>query len=323
MNRRDFLLRAAAAPLLLSATPDALAARRGGTPIALVTADTQAKVVAVDLSRGRVVREVAVMPGPRSIETVAGTVAVVAHTTEGAVCLVDGPSLTARRVRAAFEKPRYTAAARDGRHAYVTDEASGEVVVLDAVRGRVVHRSEVGALARHVSLDPSGRWLWVALGFKARELVVLDVAEPLRPRVAARIRPPFLAHDVGVAPGGRRVWVTSGAERRLAVYDAWSRRVLFTLPADAPPQHVTFSDELAYVASGDDGTVHVHALGDGRLLRTTRVPVGSYNVQHGWGRILTPSLDRGTLSVLSGRGVLLEQVQVAPSSHDACFLTSG
>ena len=29
-------------------------------------------------------------------------------------------------------------------------------------------------------------------------------------------------------------------------------------------------------------------------LRTTRVPVGSYNVQEGWGVVLTPSLSRGT-----------------------------
>ena len=56
------------------------------------------------------------------------------------------------------------------------------------------------------------------------------------------------------------------------------------------------------------------------MLRTTKVPVGSYNVQEGYGRVLTPSLDRGTLAILDAGGALLREVHVAPSSHDACFV---
>jgi hypothetical protein len=74
------------------------------------------------------------------------------------------------------------------------------------------------------------------------------------------------------------------------------------------------------VTSGLDGTVHVHSLRDGRMLRTTATPAGSYNVQQGAGRILTPSLDRGTLSVLDTQGRLLRRIAVARSSHDACFI---
>jgi hypothetical protein len=50
------------------------------------------------------------------------------------------------------------------------------------------------------------------------------------------------------------------------------------------------------VKSGDDGTLRVHSL-DGRALRTIRIPQGSYNVENGWGVILTPSLSQGTLCV--------------------------
>ena len=56
------------------------------------------------------------------------------------------------------------------------------------------------------------------------------------------------------------------------------------------------------------------------MVRTTKVPVGSYNVQEAFGRIVTPSLDRGTFCVLDRDGRLLHRVQVAPSSHDACFV---
>jgi hypothetical protein len=58
----------------------------------------------------------------------------------------------------------------------------------------------------------------------------------------------------------------------------------------------------------------------GRLLRTARVPPGSYNVQHAWGRVLTPSLEQGTISVLDEAGVVLRRQRVARSSHDACFV---
>jgi hypothetical protein len=51
------------------------------------------------------------------------------------------------------------------------------------------------------------------------------------------------------------------------------------LRADAPPQHVTFHGPLAFVTSGDSGTLRTHDARTGRLLRTARVPPGSYNVQ--------------------------------------------
>ena len=53
MNRRE-LLAAAAAPLALALVPPAFARRRGGTALALVTADLEAAIVAVDLSNGEI-----------------------------------------------------------------------------------------------------------------------------------------------------------------------------------------------------------------------------------------------------------------------------
>jgi hypothetical protein len=50
------------------------------------------------------------------------------------------------------------------------------------------------------------------------------------------------------------------------------------------------------------------------------VPIGSYNVQYAHGRVITPSLSRGTLAVFDGHGRALATVQVAGSCHDACIL---
>ena len=312
MNRRELLL--GAASFALAARGRAAAPR----PVALVTADLESRLVAVDLSSGRALRFVRTLSWPRSIETV-GSTAVVAHSEIGAVSLVDGGTLAVRRVLRGFGEPRYTAAHPDGRHAFVTDAARGEVIALDVAGGRVLARERVGARARHVTIDPAGRTLWIALGSKAAEIAVVDVANPARPRLVRRFRAPFLAHDVGFSPDGRHAWISSGDRDELAVYDARRGTLVARPSGDWPPQHVTFRGGLAYVTSGWSGTLRVHRV-DGRPLRTTTVPVGSYNVQQARGRVLTPSLGRGTLSILDDGGRLLRREQVARSSHDACVV---
>ena len=114
------------------------------------------------------------------------------------------------------------------------------------------------------------------------------------------------------------MWVTSGKAREIAVFDG-NGRLERRLPADAAPQHVTFAGGTAYVTSGGDGTLRVLSLDAGDP-RATRIPVGSYNVQSGHGLVLTPSLDKGLLSVVDGAGRVLHELRVARSSHDACFL---
>lgn len=311
MDRREFLLGAAA----LAVAPTA---RLGGTPLALVTADLESSVVAVDLSTGRIVRRLRTPADPRSIESVGAVGALVAHTAGGRMTFVDS-DLRVRPIAGAFGAPRYTAVDPEGRLAYVTDSERREVVVVEVSGRRVVGRVSVDGPCRHLGIDPTGSRLWVALGSKARVLAVISLAEPRRPRVVGTIRPPFLAHDVGFTPGGRRVWVTSGDRGRIAIYDAESGKVVRTLAADAPPQHVTFMGDRTFVTSGDDAVLRVHAL-DGRLLRSATVPLGSYNVQRGHRWVLTPSLARGTLSVLDARGAVLDELRVARSSHDACFI---
>jgi DNA-binding beta-propeller fold protein YncE len=313
VDRRSFLAAAAGLALAPRALAE-LATRR----VALVTADLEHRLVVVDLASGRVLKHLATLDQPRSIETVGGF-AVVAHSEIGAITLVRADSLRVTHVLEGFGEPRYTAAHPDGRHAYVTDAKRGEVVCLDVIRGRVLSRTQVGDLARHLSIDPSARRLWVALGAKAELIAVVDVTRRDRPQLVRRIRPPFLAHDVGYAPDGRRIWVSSGDENRLAVYDRRTGAVIASPVADLPPQHITFRGDLTFVTSGESGTLRVHAR-NGRELRLTRVPKGSYNVQQRDGRVVTPGLGNGSLCILDGHGRLLRRLAIARSSHDACIV---
>ena len=201
MKRREFIAGAVA----LALSPRALASARG--PVVLVTADEESSLVAVELATGHVLRHIATLGSPRSIETV-GETAVVAHSELGAVSLVR--NFKVAHVLRGFDEPRYTTAHPDGRHGYVTDAARGEVVTLDVVRGAVVSRVRVGSRARHITISPNGRTLWVSLGAKAQDVAGVDVSDRTSPRLVHTFRPPFLAHDVGWAPDGRHVWVSSG-----------------------------------------------------------------------------------------------------------------
>ena len=321
MNRRECIAAGLAAALPAAAHPaPADRGRRGREPLALVTADLEGFVAVVSLSGATVRRRIATIDGPRSIQNGPGGRALVGHSAAGAVTILEGDPIRVRRVLRGFQQPRYAVFAPGGEYAFVTDGGAGEIVTIDLRRGRVVRRTEVGAGARHVTIDPAGRTLWVALGSSATEVVVVDVADPLRPRTTWTVRPPFLVHDVGFSPSGRRVWVTAGREQRLAVYAAGGTRPLRELPADVAPQHVTFGPDRAYVASGEGRSVVTYSLASGRALHRARVPLGSYNVQRGAGRVLTPSLNLGRLTVLTAAGRDPRPIRVAQAAHDACVI---
>ena len=200
----------------------------------------------------------------------------------------------------------------------MSDAKRGVVAVLDVITGSVLHSVAVGPQARHITIDPSGRTLWVALGPKAEEVAVVDVRHRARPRLVRRFRPPFLAHDVGFAPGSRHAWVSSGAVNEVALYSTRTGRLLARIPADEPPQHFTFRGERVYHASGESGTLRVHAA-DGRLLRLTRIPDESYNVQQGRGWVVTPGLGTGTLRPqLRGRIVRTEKIARSSPTPASC-----
>jgi YVTN family beta-propeller protein len=316
VNRRQFLTSAAAGVLGARA---AIAAPLTPSPVVLVTADTQSHVVVVDPVAGRVAGRIPTKRLPRSIETIGSGIALVAHSELGRLTIVDARRREARLLDARLGEPRYTALHPDGRYAYVTDSRRREVVVLDVRREQVIGSVAVGGAARHIGVEGSGRLLWTALGTKARDIAVLDIRDPGRPRLVRTFRPPFLAHDVVFSPDGQRVWVTSGDRGVVAIYDAATGRLIRRLAADAPPQHLAFGGSVAYVTSGDGGTLRTHRL-DGTPLRTTRIPVGSFNVSRGSDLVVSPSLEHGTLCLLDRHGVRRRTVRVAPAAHDACVV---
>ena len=320
MNRRQFVTTSAAASLALALDPNAFARTLGGAGVAFITADLESHVVLVELVSGKTIARIPTAEGPRSIEAVHGRTAVVAHTEHGLVTLIDA---VRRRVRAElddFESPRYTAVFPSADLVYITDSDAEEIVTVDAVRGRILARTRVPGPARHIGVSIDGRTLWTSLGTAATRIAVLDNGNPRRPRFERTVAPPFPAHDVVFSPDGRTVWVTSGSERRIALYRT-GRESARMLESGGAPQHVTFAPQKVFVACGDDGVIHRHRL-DGKRFREAKVPVGSYNVAFGFGRVVTPSLGQGTVSLLDRNGRVRSVRRVANAAHDACILVT-
>jgi hypothetical protein len=304
------------------------AARLGGAPVALVTAETQNRLVAVELPTGRILRRLAMPADPENVEVDPGfglgpATAVVVSARAGAVTLVDGRRLRVVKVLRGFGSPHIPLIVPGHLIAYVTDDARGQLAVIDLVHRRVLRKVFVGYGAHHLAISRDWSRLWIALGERARRIAVLDATNPRAPRFIGHVDPGGEAHDLAFGPQGRRVWVTYDDRSSVAVFDAQSRRLVRTIPAGSPPQHVAFdafsNARHAYVTSGDDGTLRVISLRSGRTVRMIRTAPGSFNVTTGGGLVLISSLTRGTLTELTGDGRVLLRKRIAPSARDAAL----
>ena len=218
--------------------------------------------------------------------------------TPARISLLDVASLRVRHVLEGFGEPRYAAAAPGGRYAYVTDAARGELVVIDLPRARVV------ASRRRPARSPA----------TSRSLPMAARCSPRsgrrRPRSRCSTRPI------------RGTRASCARSRRSISRTTWSCR-----PTDAAVGHVRDDAahrraRSAHARAGAEARrqarrrstsrwrepacssraaptarMRVHRP-DGRLLRTTRIPLDSYNVTYGFGHVVTPSLMLGTVTTL-------------------------
>ena len=297
------------------------AARGGGSPVALVTAGTQNALLAIALPDGRVLKRLRMPADPESVAVVRNR-AVVVSPQAGAVTVVSTPSLRVVRVLRGFVSPHVVTATADFRGAYVTDEGSGRLHVIRLTgRPRVVRSVFVGAGAHHMGVSPAGNELWVALGGRARTIVVLDVSDPWRPRVVGHFDPGFAAHDVAFSSDWR-VWVTAADRRFVTVFDSRTRQPVARVPGGAPPQHVAFGPvREAFVTSGYGSSLEIVDRFSGRVRRTVRVSYGSFDVATFGGFVVTSSLLRGTVTELTDEGHVWMKRRYAPAIRGIAVAT--
>lgn len=272
-------LAAAATLTCLLVTPSAAARGAGGSPVALVAAETSNEVLAVSLPDGKVLRRLHIHD-PQAIAAQQSGPAVVVSPS-GTVTLLAWHSLRTLKVFRSLRSPQIAAITPDGALAYVTDAASGDLAVIDLDARKIVDEVFVGADAHHLAISPDGRRTWVALGENAQTIVILDTSNALAPRVLSRFHPTVAAHDLAFAPDGRTVWVSSASAPYVSVLDARSARLVARVPAGAGPQHVTFTDygeRLAVVTSGYGSSVEIVNAATREVIKRAKAPYGSFNL---------------------------------------------
>ena len=309
--------------LAVAAIPSSNAARLGRSPIALVTSETQNRLLAVDTHRGRLIKSLPMPADPENVEAYAGQAAVVS-TRAGAVTFLDPRTLQIQRVVRGFGAPHIAAFAPGGDYLFVTDDARGQLAV---ILGGRVHKIFVGYGAHHMAFSPDQQRLLIALGEHARSIAVVDTSNPLRPRLEGNFRAHGLAHDLAFTPNGRFVWVTYADRPYLRIFATRSLRPVATLYAGPPPAHVRFDDAdgltpfatHAYVTSGNASALRIFDWRRRRLVRLVRTGAGSYNLAIDRGLVATSSLTTGTITLVrDGRRLL--STRVAPGTRDVALL---
>lgn len=290
---------------------------------ALVTAETENRVLVVDLPSGRVVGRLAMATDPEDVAANSGACSsvVVTSAAAGKVTVLDRETLRPRGVIGGFGTPHIAEIAPGGAYAYVTDDARGTVTAIYLGEPRVTSTIDVGASAHHLSFDVTHHLAWVALGETARTIVILSTANLAHPHVIGRFDPGFPAHDVEFSPDGQKAWVTSADSPDVSVFSAVDRRILFRVPVGAGPQHVAFAGRFAYLTSGYGAVIEKVDAATGRVLARASSTYGSFELDAGQGYVVASSLLRGTLAIYNPELKPLHVVHLAPATREVAIST--
>jgi DNA-binding beta-propeller fold protein YncE len=298
-------------------------------PQALVTDETQNRLLVVDLPSGRIARSVPLPASPQDIATVGdGGVVIVVSSGTGKVTVLDRRTLRTIRTFGGFGQPHIVAISPDGGYAYITDDARGILTVIRLSDMKLTSRSWVGAGAHHLSFSRDEHQVWVALSEAAREITLLTtsvgkpsspVIDPGHPRVIGRFTPGFAVHDLAFGLDGRTIWVTSAAGPLVTVFGVRSHRALFRVPVGAPPQHVALQGRYAYLTSGYGSTIEKVDAATGHVITRAAAPYGSFELAVADGYVATSSLLLGTLAIYTPDLELLRVVKLAPATREVAI----
>lgn len=288
---------------------------------ALVTAETENRLLVVDVPSGRDVRRLAMPTDPEDVSANSGACSsiVVTSAAAGKVTVLDRETLGRRRVLGGFGTPHIAEIAPGGQYAYVTDDSRGTVTAIYLGDAHVTSTIHVGPGAHHLSFDAARRRAWVALGESARTIVILSTADMAQPHVISRFDPGFPAHDVEF--DRQRAWITSADGPDVSVFDAIDQRLLFRVPVGVGPQHVAFTGRFAYLTSGYGGVIVKVEAATGRVVARAAAPYGSFELDARQGYVVASSLLRGTLAIYNPQLKLLRVDHLAPATREVAIST--
>ncbi|RDI73912.1 hypothetical protein Gocc_2476 [Gaiella occulta] len=305
---------------LLAAGGSAAAPASGLRQLAVVTLEGEDRVAFVDLARGRVLRRLAVAPGPHNLDATGdGRIVALTSPPSGRVTILDGRRLRVLRVVSGFGSPHDVKLSPDGRTAYVLEEARGTLAVLDTGTGRVLRRLPVGMGAHDVAV---GDLAWVTHGARDVPLTLLSLSpRPRRPAPNGTLAAGGAAHDIDRAPDTADVFVTfweSGVVTRIRTGGRIGR-VLWRRRVGTLTHHLAFdpySGRRLWVTDRA-GRVLLLSADTGRTLRSFTGCPGPHHVAVLSSRAAVVACNAsGTLAVFDAARGRVRSLPVGQGPHD-------
>ncbi|MFF1626199.1 beta-propeller fold lactonase family protein [Streptomyces sp. NPDC058272] len=159
------------------------------------------------------------------------------------------------------------AAAQDNTFAYVTNDSSGTVSVIDTATNTVTATIPVGTAPQGVALTPDGTRVYVTNSGSDTVSVIDTSTNTVTATVPVGVGPR------GVAVGGS-VYVTNAGSDTVSVIDTSSNTVTATIPVGDFPQGVGVSPDTVYVTNSNSDTVSVIDTSTNTV--TATIPVGGF-----------------------------------------------
>jgi len=211
---------------------------------AFVSNDDSGALSVVEIPNGKRLGVIAVGPNPGAVTRSADGRSIYV-TGEERVTVIDAHTLDVRARIATQKGPSGIAFSPDGKKAWVTNEQSGSLTVVDAmVHLPMWNVSLPGAASRPlgVALSPDGASVFVTTG-RGGSMLVVDARTDEVQRVIENVGKNPVA--VASSPDGGWVVITNAGSNELSVVSLFTGEVIARIPVGAGPGSVAFVPEVA------------------------------------------------------------------------------
>jgi len=205
--------------------------------------------------------------------------------------------------------------APSGPRAYVTNENSGDLTIIDAGARQVVGRVALGKRPRGIVASPDGRLLYIALSGSpvggpgvdesslppadkaADGIAVFDVASGRILRILRGVSDP---ETVAVSPDGARLYVASEDTGQVVAMDTRSGRVIGQVEIGGEPEGGAVSPDgrLVVATSEEDSSAAVIDAASLRVLRRVSVGERPRNVMFVGTRAIVPGENDASVAAI-------------------------
>jgi YVTN family beta-propeller protein len=262
----------------------------------------------------------------------------VANEAAGAVSVIDTGDGTVTTLTVG-SLPQAVAISPDGAFAYVTNQGSGTVSVIDTATNEVLAPIEVGrqsnSLPEGIATSPDGSHLYVTYGYRPGtdvgpgEVAVIGAASrQVEKRIAVGEEPAGIA----VTPDGTKAYVAdygSGQITEISGLAGADPRAEAPIDVGGTPSGVAVSPDgdVVYVTNGNSDEISVLDAASGQLTKTLRdpgfeAPQGIATSPAGDG-VYVAEFDGAELGALGPGGELLGTVGVAGSPFGVVYSPDG